>query len=188
MLRNSYESFKKGEGVMRIKAAIPALALLFAVGFSSNALAGDKRHSDDKTVKVKKVEHKTAERTSSSASTERWDRGEWTTNRETVNGSAVDNRWTSSAQPAGPSESRAVAGRQSSGPYRYFYTDHEGKYNYFLDRYDYPHRYGGSESDLPIGVLGYVPPEQMGGGPVLYFRPERPLSRSAFDGAGGLVD
>jgi hypothetical protein len=160
---------------MRITTAVSAIALAAVIGFASTALAGKAKSDGDAKVKVKKVE-KNDEVT--------WSRGEWT-ERQRVTVRTEDGWREVQDRPGRPIESGMVLHRQFSGPYRYFFTDHEGKYNYYLDRYEYPFQYGQRETPLPVGVLGFVPPEQMGGGPVLYFRPERPLSRSVFDGPRG---
>jgi hypothetical protein len=60
--------------------------------------------------------------------------------------------------------------RGEGGPYTYVWTDNTGKYDYFADHYGYPYVYGGTPSIPPPNVFGYVPPEQAGGGPVLYHR------------------
>lgn len=161
---------------MRSTTAISAIALAVVMGFTSTALAG--KGKDEGKTKVKKVEKKHAET---------WDRGEWTQRREVT--VRTDEGWREARGHADrPVSSGMALNRQFSGPYRYFFTDHEGKYNYFLDRYQYPYRYGEGETRLPVGVLGFVPPEQIGGGPVRYFRSERPLSRSVFDGGRGTLE
>jgi hypothetical protein len=64
-----------------------------------------------------------------------------------------------------------TAGRIATGQDRYVWTDGRGKYDYFADRYSYPYAYGATPSAPPTGVFGYVPPQEAGGGPVMYRRP-----------------
>lgn len=68
--------------------------------------------------------------------------------------------------------------RIQTGPYKYIFTDSTGQYDYYLDHYGYPYSYGGRPISPPVDVFGYVPPDRIGGGPVVYTRNERPVSWS----------
>jgi len=57
-----------------------------------------------------------------------------------------------------------------TGPYQYVWTNSQGRYDYFADRYDYPYAFGAVPAAPPAGVYGFVPPEAAGGGPIRYFR------------------
>lgn len=173
---------------MRIRTAIAAIALGVVVAFASQAYARDRDSSSSKSRSKDKTSREV--RTTSDA---QWDRGDWTERDATSRSAKRSDRTAVRTDTYGTygfqgedatthrSRGQGTATRQFSGPYRYFYTDHEGKYNYFMDRYGYPHAYGGREVQLPVGVLGDVPPEYIGGGPVRYYRNEAPLSRSVFD-------
>jgi hypothetical protein len=161
---------------MRIRTVIPAIAAGAVMVFSSAALAARDRDAGV-TVRSYQMDDADRGRTTGWDERDRWDRGDWTAERRTTVRTrtyGVDTR-----------HGRPMAGipgdRQFSGPYRYFYTDHEGKYNYFLDRYGYPYAQGGVETHRPADVFGYAPPEVIGGGPVRYYRDQTPLSRSPFD-------
>ncbi|HPP28126.1 MAG TPA: hypothetical protein PLV57_16555 [Phycisphaerae bacterium] len=165
---------------MRIGTALPAIVL--SVVFCSASLVwaasnkGDVTVEDRGDVQIRTYSLDDSSNARSSQRHDRWNRGDWTTREQmTVRTERVDPMNGMRGQPM------ATATRVMSGPYRYFYTDQEGKYNYFLDHYGYPYEYGGRETQLPVNVLGYVPPQAIGGGPVMYFRAERPLSRSIFD-------
>jgi hypothetical protein len=149
---------------------IVSVAILAAVfGFSPAVLAGGKSEDTVKSRRTwwkssKHQEKKTdaAARTQSTASRDQAARGS-----NTIYGYVGEDRGPANVQVA-------------TGAYRYVFTGADGKYDYFLDHYGYPYAYGGRPmSPPPAGVFGYIPPEQSGGGPVCYFRHERPVSWSA---------
>lgn len=168
---------------MRIGTAIPAMVMAVVIGFASVAWADKDRDKGEVKIKTKKME-------TSRSDTDQWHRGDWTQERSVTVHSERDYaapRVVERERVSRGEGSGLAATRQMTGPYRYYFTDAEGKYNYYLDRYGYPYQYGGREVGTPVGVLGYVPPERIGGGPALYYRDERPLSRSIFDGPTGTV-
>lgn len=196
---------------MRMRAAIPAMVMAVMTAFASAALA-DKDNDD---VKVKSKTETTTTDHEHNWFGNLWHRGDWTRHHEDQSVTVrtypyrEPERRSATVYNYGyrepeyytygyrePEVERRVevrgpqtgmAHRELSGPYRYFFTDAQGKYNYYLDRYGYPYQYGGREMSTPVGVLGFVPPEQIGGGPPLYFREERPLSRSIFDAGPGRI-
>lgn len=163
---------------MRIRTAIPGMAMGAVVVLSSAALAGGDRETEG-TIRSYKMDDADRGHTRSWSERNRWDRGDWTAQR----GTTVRTRTyeTDRRRESPMTQGMASGQRHFSGPYRYFYTDHEGKYNYFLDRYGYPYAYGEAETRRPADMFGYVPPELSGGGPVLYRRDGMPLSRSPVD-------
>ncbi len=158
---------------MRFKTVLSVAALAIAIGFAPAAQAASKNSESGQSSTWSKA-----------------DRGQQTNNEAGVTVREVPYQ----GQPA-PTQGQAFVRIQpmrpatevppisvgrgpanlhyQTGAFTYVFTGPNGKYSYFLDHYDYPYRFGQEPTLPPPGVYGYVPPQQAGGGPALYYRGPR---------------